>query len=76
MTCYHQILVPRNDISGHAAAGFAYQRPMAECARHFTGTALAFQMFVAYSAIVRSLENLPEHPTLIIALRVHASVSW
>ena len=28
MACYHQILVRRNDISGHAAADFAYQRPM------------------------------------------------
>jgi hypothetical protein len=28
MAYYHQIFVRRNDISGHAAAGFAYQRPM------------------------------------------------
>ena len=32
-----------------------------------------FQISVAYSIIVRSLENLPEHATLMIALRDQAS---
>jgi hypothetical protein len=35
---------------------------------------LAFQISVAYWAIVRSLENLPEPATFKIALRAHARV--
>src|SRR5712671_4666975 len=37
-----------------------------------TGHGFTFQISVAYSAIVRSLENFPEPATLRIALRVHA----
>ncbi len=40
-----------------------------------TGQAFAFQISVAYSEIVRSLENLPELATLRIALRDQASGS-
>jgi hypothetical protein len=38
-----------------------------------TGQGFACQMSAAYSAMVRSLENLPEWPTLRIALRAQAS---
>jgi len=38
-----------------------------------TGDGLIFQISVAYSTIVRSLENLPEHATLMIAFRHQAS---
>src|SRR5579863_5911233 len=37
------------------------------------GHGSAFQISAAYSAIVRSLENLPEAATLTIALRAQAS---
>jgi hypothetical protein len=37
-----------------------------------TGQGFAFQISVAYCAIVRSLENLPELATFKIALRAHA----
>src|SRR5215471_2356407 len=40
--------------------------------RYETGHAFAFQMSVAYSAIVRSLENFPEVATFEIALRDHS----
>src|SRR5215472_880632 len=39
---------------------------------HDTGHGFTCQMSAAYSAIVRSLENLPEPATLRIALRAHA----
>ncbi len=42
---------------------------------HSTGQGAASQMSAAYSAIVRSLENLPEQATLRIALRAQASAS-
>jgi hypothetical protein len=38
-----------------------------------TGHAFAFQISLAYSAIVRSLENLPELATFRMALRVQVS---
>src|ERR1700739_2404093 len=37
-----------------------------------TGQSFAFQISVAYCAIVRSLENFPEPATFNIALRAHA----
>jgi len=40
-----------------------------------TGLGSAFQMCAAYSMMVRSLENLPERPTLMIAFRAQASGS-
>ena len=40
-----------------------------------TGHGFAFQISLAYSAIVRSLENLPEPATFRIALRAQASGS-
>jgi len=40
---------------------------------YFTGTASTFHISAAYSAMVRSLENLPEQPTLIMAFRTQAS---
>src|SRR5262249_5492452 len=40
-----------------------------------TGHGSTFQMSAAYSWMVRSLENLPEQATLMIALRAHASRS-
>src|SRR4029450_5582865 len=40
-----------------------------------TGHGVACQISAAYSAMVRSLENLPELATLRIALRAHASGS-
>src|SRR5690349_19498284 len=43
--------------------------------RYETGHAFAFQMSVAYSAIVRSLENFPEVATFKIALRDHSAGS-
>jgi len=43
--------------------------------RHGTGHGSTRQMSAAYSAMVRSLENLPEHATLMIAFRVQASGS-
>ena len=42
---------------------------------YVTGQGFAFQISVAYCAIVRSLENLPEPATLRIALRAHPSRS-
>jgi len=42
---------------------------------HATGHGLACQMSAAYSAMVRSLENLPALATFRIALRAHASGS-
>ena len=43
--------------------------------RTFYGTAqgFTFQISVAYSVMVRSLENLPDAATFRIAVRVHAS---
>src|SRR5208283_2640287 len=41
-----------------------------------TGHGSTFQMWAAYSEIVRSLENFPEEPTLMIALRAQACGSW
>ena len=38
---------------------------------HETGHGLTCQMSAAYSAIVRSLENVPEADTFRIALRAH-----
>jgi hypothetical protein len=40
-----------------------------------TGHGFAFQMPVAYSAIVRSLENFPEPATFKIAFRDHPAES-
>ena len=40
-----------------------------------TGEGFRLQISSAYSAMVRSLENLPLRATLMIALRVHASRS-
>src|SRR5215471_21221730 len=40
---------------------------------HDTGQGLTCQMSAAYSAIVRSLENLPELATFRMAVRAHAS---
>jgi hypothetical protein len=40
-----------------------------------TGQGLAFQISVAYCAIVRSLENFPEAATLKMALRAHSWLS-
>src|SRR5262245_58219415 len=40
-----------------------------------TGHGFAFQISLAYSAIVRSLENFPDAATLTIAIRVQASGS-
>src|SRR6266851_7702783 len=42
---------------------------------HDTGHALTCQMSAAYSAMVRSLENLPELATFRMALRAHSSES-
>src|SRR5262249_4490605 len=42
---------------------------------HDTGHGFTCQMSEAYSAIVRSLENLPEPATLRMALRAHAAGS-
>src|SRR2546422_10511823 len=42
---------------------------------HDTGHGFTCQMSDAYSAIVRSLENLPEPATFRIALRAHAPES-
>src|SRR5262249_60387269 len=42
---------------------------------HDTGQGSASQMLAAYSAMVRSLENLPELATLRMALRAQASGS-
>jgi hypothetical protein len=41
----------------------------------YTEHGSAFQIFVAYSAMVRSLENFPEAATFRIALRAQASGS-
>jgi len=40
-----------------------------------TGQGAAPQIPAAYSAMARSLENLPEQPTLWIAIRAHVSLS-
>jgi hypothetical protein len=40
-----------------------------------TGHALTFQISVAYSPMVRSLENFPEPATFKMALRAHAGLS-
>src|SRR5262249_27548564 len=42
---------------------------------HDTGHGFTCQMSAAYSAIVRSLENLPEPAMFMIALRAHAARS-
>jgi hypothetical protein len=40
-----------------------------------SGTGLTFQTPAAYSATVRSLENLPERPMFVVALRVQSARS-
>ena len=42
---------------------------------HYAGHGCAFQISFAYSAMVRSLENLPDAAMFRIALRVQASWS-
>src|SRR5262249_7343688 len=54
--------------------GFSRQYLISRCYQS-TGQGVAFQIPVAYSAIVRSLENFPEHATLIMDLRANASGS-
>src|SRR5207245_2050196 len=46
-----------------------------DLSNHVTGHGSAFQISAAYSAIVRSLENLPERATLIIAFLAQVSGS-
>src|SRR5262249_25574648 len=59
-----------------ASQEFARRRPVkAVHAPYETGQGLACQMPVAYSAMVRSLENLPELATLAITLLVQRSGS-
>ena len=65
-------------LGGHAmyrsTDGTPAARPCAEChAIYDTGHGCAPQTSVAYCAIARSLENIPEHATLITAMRVHTS---
>jgi hypothetical protein len=43
--------------------------------RQVTGDAFMFQIWSAYSWIVRSLENHPEHATLMMAFRDQVSGS-
>src|SRR5262249_43288702 len=43
--------------------------------RYETGQAWTFQIAFEYSAMVRSLENLPEPATFKMVLRAHAGVS-
>ena len=52
---------------------FLFARPIADV--YGTGHGFTFQMSAAYSAMVRSLENLPEPATFRIALRAQASGS-
>ena len=42
---------------------------------YYSGQGCACQMSLAYSVMVRSLENLPEPATLRIAFRVHLALS-
>jgi hypothetical protein len=42
---------------------------------YVTGDGFKFQISVAYSRIVRSLENVPEHATLMMAFLTHLSGS-
>src|SRR5439155_25137034 len=67
---------------GHIDQYFLWGRPAgkrrdARDAAGFDGTGHGFtsQIWVAYSAIVRSLENFPEPVTFKIALRSHSSES-
>ena len=50
-------------------------RPVHRALHHDTGHGLTRQMSAAYSAMVRSLENLPELATFRMALRAQPSES-
>src|SRR5580700_4502239 len=62
------------DVSNVALRTRAVSAVMGNVSPQGTGQGSAFQIPAAYSAIVRSLENLPEPATFKIALRTQ--VSW
>src|SRR5277367_4143991 len=62
------------DVSRVVPRKRAVSAVMANASAQGTGQGSAFQILAAYSAIVRSLENLPEPATFKIALRTQ--VSW
>jgi len=64
----HEAIVADETTQGRGVAGFP------QCC-YSVEHGLAFQISLAYSAMVRSLENLPEAAMFRVALRVHSSRS-
>jgi hypothetical protein len=61
----------RESLDGCLAGGAFFQVASTRRPSYFTATGDSFQMSLAYSQMVRSLENLPTRAVFIIAIRAH-----
>lgn len=64
-----------SEFSDGRSCQHALRPPMLRIRLYCTGERFKFQISLAYSLMVRSLENFPEQATLTIAVRAQASGS-